>query len=134
MDTSVLLSSCYCCRLCSQLSSNIPTPLRKSIITIFKKFTLDEETGKQIFVTYLGHWHDKRIYVCTGDPLKGHFCVLKCLEKVSEKEFMFGLRVEELLEIYLVDKQSGATLGKVNPSANVTRLKKHKPFEKKVVV
>lgn len=57
--------------------------------------------------------------------------MLKCLEKVLEKEFIFGLTVEELLEIYLVDKQSGATLGKVNPSANVTRLKKHNTFEKK---
>ena len=129
----------------SEVAQSCPTPSNpmdcsppgSSIHGIFQARVLEwgaiafSVTGKQIFVTYLVHWHDKRIYVCTGGPLKGNFSVLKCLEKVLEKEFIFGLTVEELLEIYLVDKQSGATLGKVNPSANVTRLKKHNTFKKK---
>ena len=60
--------------------------------------------------------------------------MLKCLEKVLEKKFIFGLRVEELLEIYQVDKQAGAILGKANSSANETRLKKHNTLKKNVVV
>ena len=49
---------------------------------------------------------------------------------MSDKKFISGLRVEELLGIYLVDQQAGAILGIVNPSANVTRLMKGSIFKK----